>query len=84
MLLALAAGLVPFTAVVLVQLAAVKDRTLTVAIDGSGSSPGTVTAPLLTIQRAVDLVGPGTVIQIRGGIYEPSVNIRAKESGTPS
>ncbi|WP_159943653.1 MULTISPECIES: right-handed parallel beta-helix repeat-containing protein [unclassified Nocardiopsis] len=66
------------------QPAAAQDRTLTVAVDGSDSAPGTVAAPLRTIQRAVDLAAPGTVIQIRGGTYEPSVNIRIQKSGTPS
>ncbi|MFE3461489.1 right-handed parallel beta-helix repeat-containing protein [Nocardiopsis aegyptia] len=85
--LALAAAvavLVPFTAVAVERPAAAQDRTLTVAVDGSDSAPGTVAAPLRTIQRAVDLAGPGTVIQIRGGTYDPDVNIRIEKSGTSS
>ncbi|WP_245834572.1 right-handed parallel beta-helix repeat-containing protein [Streptomyces aidingensis] len=66
------------------QPAAAQGHTLTVATDGSDSHPGTVAAPLRTIQRAVDLAEPGTVIQIRGGTYDPGVNIRIEKSGTPS
>ncbi|OOC54531.1 hypothetical protein NOSIN_12530 [Nocardiopsis sinuspersici] len=79
-----AAVLVPFAAVAPAQPAAAQARTLTVATDGSDSGPGTVAAPLRTIQRAVDLAGPGTVIRIRGGTYDPDVNIRIEKSGTPS
>ena len=78
------AVLVPFAAVAPAQPAAAQDRTLTVATDGSDSAPGTVAAPLRTIQNAVDLAGPGTVIQVRGGTYDPDVNIRIEKSGTAS
>ncbi|MET9827925.1 right-handed parallel beta-helix repeat-containing protein [Streptomyces sp. NPDC006385] len=55
-----------------------------VATNGSDSNPGTLTAPLRTIQRAVDLAKPGSTIQIRGGTYAPSTNIRLLKSGTAS
>ncbi|WP_256363059.1 right-handed parallel beta-helix repeat-containing protein [Streptomyces sp. TRM70350] len=64
--------------------AAAQTSTLTVATNGDDANPGTVAAPLRTIQRAVDLAEPGTVIQIRGGTYDPSVNIRIQKSGTAS
>lgn len=78
------AVLVPLTAVAPTPPATARDRTLTVATDGSDSAPGTVAAPLRTIQRAVDLAEPGTVIRIRGGTYAPGVNIRIEKSGTSS
>ncbi len=57
---------------------------LYVAPNGSDSNPGTLAAPLKTIQRAVDLAQAGTTIQIRGGTYAPSTNIRLLKSGTAS
>ncbi|MCX5528533.1 right-handed parallel beta-helix repeat-containing protein [Streptomyces bobili] len=55
---------------------------LYVAATGSDSNPGTITAPLKTIQRAVDLAQAGTTIQVRGGTYAPSTNIQLLKSGT--
>ncbi|GAA4899688.1 right-handed parallel beta-helix repeat-containing protein [Streptomonospora salina] len=78
------AVLVPFAAVAPAQPAAAHDPTLTVATDGSDSGPGTVAAPVRTIQRAVDLAEPGTVIRIRGGTYDPGVNVRIEKDGTRS
>jgi hypothetical protein len=57
---------------------------LYVATNGNDSNAGTVTAPLRTIQRAVDLVQPGGTIQIRGGTYAPSTNIQILKNGTAS
>ncbi|MFI1035504.1 right-handed parallel beta-helix repeat-containing protein [Streptomyces sp. NPDC020951] len=57
---------------------------LYVAPNGSDSNPGTLTAPLRTIQRAVDLAQAGTTIQIRGGTYAPSTNLQLLKSGTAS
>ncbi|MFI1565407.1 right-handed parallel beta-helix repeat-containing protein [Streptomyces sp. NPDC020490] len=57
---------------------------LYVAGNGSDSNPGTLAAPLKTIQRAVDLAQAGTTIQIRGGTYAPATNIRLLNSGTAS
>lgn len=82
--IALAAVLGLLAAVALASPTSAQSRTLTVATNGDDANPGTVAAPLRTIQRAVDLAEPGTVIQIRGGVYNPSVNIRIEQSGTAS
>ncbi|TDB73255.1 right-handed parallel beta-helix repeat-containing protein [Micromonospora sp. KC723] len=55
---------------------------LVVATNGNDSAAGTVAAPLRTIQRAVDLAGPGTRILIRGGTYAPTGNVQITKSGT--
>ncbi|WAU83180.1 right-handed parallel beta-helix repeat-containing protein [Streptomyces sp. Qhu-G9] len=55
---------------------------LYVATSGSDSNPGTLAAPLKTIQRAVDLAQAGVTIQVRGGTYAPSTNIQLIKSGT--
>jgi hypothetical protein len=68
----------------LAQPASAQTATLTVATDGNDTNPGTLAAPLRTLQHAVDLAEPGTVIQIRGGTYAPETNIRVLESGTAS
>jgi hypothetical protein len=57
---------------------------LYVATNGSDSNPGTLAAPLKTIQRAVDLAQAGTTIQVRGGTYAPSKNVQLLKSGTAS
>ena len=58
--------------------------TLVVAVNGSDSAPGTLTQPLRTIQRAVDLAKPGDVIAVRGGMYALTDNITITTSGTAS
>ena len=40
---------------------------------GSDSYPGTITAPLLTIQRAANLVSPGDTVIVRDGTYSNPV-----------
>ena len=57
---------------------------LHVATNGNDGNAGTPAAPLLTIQRAVDLAQPGTTILIRGGTYAPSTNIQILKNGTAS
>jgi len=57
---------------------------LYVATNGNDGNAGTLSAPLLTIQRAVDLVQPGQTIYIRGGTYAPSTNVQILKNGTPS
>ncbi|MEV8440552.1 carbohydrate-binding protein [Actinosynnema sp. NPDC051121] len=57
---------------------------LYVAVDGDDAYPGTVAAPLRTIQRAVDLAQPGFTIHVRGGTYAPSTNIQLLKNGTAS
>jgi hypothetical protein len=57
---------------------------LYVATNGNDSNPGTLSAPLASIQRAVDLAQPGHTIVIRGGTYAPSSNIQLLKDGTSS
>jgi hypothetical protein len=57
---------------------------LYVAPNGSDSNAGTLAAPLLTVQRAVDLVQPGQTIYLRAGTYAPSTNIQLLKNGTAS
>ncbi|MEH1124900.1 right-handed parallel beta-helix repeat-containing protein [Micromonospora sp. CPCC 206061] len=57
---------------------------LYVATNGNDSNAGTLSAPLATIQRAVDLAQPGYTIYIRGGTYAPSTNIQILKNGTSS
>ncbi|MPY49799.1 right-handed parallel beta-helix repeat-containing protein [Streptomyces acidicola] len=59
-------------------------NTLYVATNGNDSDSGTLSAPLKTIQRAVDLAQPGSTILIRGGTYAPTTNIQLLKSGTAS
>ncbi len=56
--------------------------TLVVAVNGADTNPGTPDRPLATIQKAVDLAQPGTVIAIRGGTYPLTANIQILKSGT--
>ena len=59
------------------------EPTLVVATDGDDSAPGTLAEPLATVQRAVDLAGPGDVIAVRGGTYAlDDDNITITVSGT--
>jgi hypothetical protein len=58
--------------------------TLVVATNGSDSAPGTITQPLRTVQRAVDLAKPGDTIAVRGGTYALTDNITITTSGTSS
>ncbi|HZM82381.1 MAG TPA: right-handed parallel beta-helix repeat-containing protein [Candidatus Limnocylindrales bacterium] len=58
---------------------------LYVSPSGNDSNPGTtLTAPLRTVQRAVDLAIPGTTILLRAGTYAPSTNIQVLKNGTAS
>ncbi|MFG6192549.1 right-handed parallel beta-helix repeat-containing protein [Nonomuraea sp. JJY05] len=57
---------------------------LHVATSGNDANPGTLDRPLATIQRAVDLAQPGTVISVRGGTYALTSNIQIMKSGTSS
>ncbi|TCB95578.1 carbohydrate-binding protein [Micromonospora zingiberis] len=57
---------------------------LYVATSGNDSNPGTLSAPLASIQRAVDLAQPGHTIFLRGGTYAPSSNIQLLKDGTSS
>lgn len=57
---------------------------LYVATNGSDSNAGTMSAPLRTIQRGVDLAQPGSTIFVRGGTYAPSTNVQLLKNGTSS
>ncbi len=57
---------------------------LYVATNGNDDNPGTLAAPLASIQRAVDLAQPGHTIYLRGGTYAPSSNIQLLADGTSS
>ena len=65
-----------------VVLSAVPPGALIVATNGNDANPGTVTQPLATIQRAVNLVQPGGTIAIRGVTYALTTNIQIQKSGT--
>ncbi|MET9390333.1 right-handed parallel beta-helix repeat-containing protein [Streptomyces sp. NPDC006624] len=62
--------------------AAAAGTTLVVAPNGDDAAPGTLARPLRTIQRAVDLAGPGDTITLRGGTYALTDNITITTSGT--
>ena len=49
---------------------------------GDDSNPGTQTAPWRTIQHAADAVRAGATVNVRGGIYEERVSIKASGNAT--
>jgi hypothetical protein len=51
-----------------------------VAKTGSDTNPGTLTLPWHTIQHAANVVGAGTVVYVRAGVYNEQVKINV--SGT--
>jgi Right handed beta helix region len=53
-----------------------------VSTNGNDSNPGTETSPWRTIQHAADTARAGSVVNVRGGIYEELVSIH--ESGNAS
>jgi hypothetical protein len=58
--------------------------TLYVSPTGSDSGAGTITAPLKSIQSAVDKAAAGDTIYLRAGTYALTTNIQIKKSGTAS
>lgn len=48
-----------------------------VATTGNDSNPGTQTSPWRTVQHAADTAHAGSVVNVRGGIYEELVSINA-------
>src|SRR5438270_5957889 len=77
---ALAAVAVP--AVALGMAAAAPAALYVNPVTGSDRAPGTLLAPLLTIQQALNEAGPGTVIHLAGGTY--SQNVATRTDGTAS
>jgi Right handed beta helix region len=53
-----------------------------VSTTGNDSNPGTETAPWRTIQHAADTVRAGGTINVRGGVYEELVSIKASGNAT--
>jgi hypothetical protein len=49
---------------------------------GDDSNPGTQTAPWRTVQHAADTVRAGNTVNVRGGIYEELVSIKASGNAT--
>lgn len=45
-----------------------------VALKGDDANPGTIKAPIRTIQRAADLAQPGDVITVAAGVYRERIN----------
>ncbi len=53
-----------------------------VSTTGNDSNPGTQTAPWRTVQHAVDTVRAGSTVNVRGGVYEELVSIKASGNAT--
>jgi Right handed beta helix region len=53
-----------------------------VSTTGDDSSPGTPTAPWRTVQHAADTVRAGSTVNVRGGVYEELVSIKASGNAT--
>src|SRR2546425_997742 len=53
-----------------------------VAPDGRDSNPGTLSAPLTSIQAGLNKLYPGDTLEIRGGTYYPSATLKLPRSGT--
>jgi len=56
--------------------------TFFVATNGSNGNPGTLAAPWRTIQKAASTVGPGSTVNIRGGVYHERVNVLVSGSAS--
>ncbi len=54
--------------------------TFYVAVSGDDGNPGTLAEPWHTIQHAADTVGPGSTVNVRGGVYEEAVTINVSGS----
>lgn len=52
-----------------------------VSVSGNDADAGSQNAPLLSIQKAVDLAGPGDVIYLRGGTYLLTKRIKIEKAG---
>ncbi|HET9307213.1 MAG TPA: right-handed parallel beta-helix repeat-containing protein [Candidatus Sulfotelmatobacter sp.] len=58
------------------------DSSFYVSTTGNDSNPGTQTAPWRTIQHAADTVRAGSTVNVRGGVYEERVSIKASGNAT--
>jgi hypothetical protein len=56
--------------------------TIYVSPTGSDSGTGSITAPLKSIQSAVNLATAGSTIYLRAGTYALTTNIQITKSGT--
>lgn len=72
----------PVLATATTAAAAMTATTLYVATTGNDSNPGTLTAPLATLQKAVSLVAAGGTIAVRGGTYALASTVQITKSGT--
>ncbi|NDW10143.1 T9SS type A sorting domain-containing protein [Dysgonomonas sp. 520] len=66
----------------LLLLSSVCGRSYFVSPTGNDSADGNINSPLLTINKAVDLVQPGDTIFVRGGTYmlQATIRIKAKQN----
>ena len=55
-----------------------------VSPSGSDNAAGTLTAPIKSIQSAVDKVSAGSTIYLRGGTYALTTNVQISRVGTSS
>jgi hypothetical protein len=53
-----------------------------VSTKGNDSNPGTQAAPWRTVQHAADSVRAGSTVNVRGGVYEELVTIKASGNAT--
>src|ERR1022692_3304368 len=63
-------------------LAGQAGTTYYVSTRGNDSNPGTIRAPWLTIQHAANIVKPGAIVYVFGGIYHESVNFHTSGTGS--
>ena len=59
-----------------------QSKSFYVAGTGDDSNPGTQAAPWRTIQHAADVVRAGSTVNVRGGVYEELVSIKASGNAT--
>jgi Right handed beta helix region len=53
-----------------------------VSTTGDDKNPGTQTSPWRTVQHAADVAGAGSTVNVRGGVYEELVTIKASGNAT--
>jgi hypothetical protein len=58
-------------------------RDIAVSPAGADDNPGTAARPLRTLQRALDIAQPGSVIALAPGMYDPVETRRAGAAGAP-